>query len=142
LRDVQIAIANGSDTNRYRDVAADALDRLRQLLQFELHYDVTISNWDYRRVSPRTRSLAPRARRSSSSTWTTTNIATSSITFPTQRGYDRDEYPPAMTDEGGKGASVRYVAKRREPQRRGVMKGQLHLYCNEQRFIFERWRNR
>jgi hypothetical protein len=25
---------------------------------------------------------------------------------------------------------------------RGVMKGQLGPYCDEQRFIFERWRNR
>jgi hypothetical protein len=29
--------------------------------------------------------------------------------IPTKRGYDRDEYPPAMFDEGGKGASVKYI---------------------------------
>ncbi len=29
--------------------------------------------------------------------------------IPTKSGYDRDEYPPATSDEGGKGASVRYV---------------------------------
>jgi hypothetical protein len=29
--------------------------------------------------------------------------------IPTKPGYDRDEYPPAMSDEGGKGADVRYV---------------------------------
>ncbi len=29
--------------------------------------------------------------------------------IPTRTGYDRDEYPPATADEGGKGASVRYV---------------------------------
>jgi len=28
---------------------------------------------------------------------------------PTRAGFDRDEYPPAIADEGGKGASVRYV---------------------------------
>lgn len=28
---------------------------------------------------------------------------------PPKKGYDRDEYPPAMTREGGKGASVRYI---------------------------------
>jgi hypothetical protein len=29
--------------------------------------------------------------------------------IPTKPGFDRDEYPPAMSDEGGKGADVRYV---------------------------------
>jgi Deoxyribonuclease NucA/NucB len=29
--------------------------------------------------------------------------------IPTQRGFDRDEYPPAMSDQGGEGASVRYI---------------------------------
>jgi len=29
--------------------------------------------------------------------------------IPTRAGFDRDEYPPATADEGGKGASVRYV---------------------------------
>jgi hypothetical protein len=29
--------------------------------------------------------------------------------IPTRAGHDRDEYPPATADEGGKGASVRYV---------------------------------
>jgi hypothetical protein len=29
--------------------------------------------------------------------------------IPTKPRYDRDEYPPAMSDEGGKGADVRYV---------------------------------
>jgi len=27
--------------------------------------------------------------------------------IPTKKGFDRDEYPPAMSDEGGKGADVR-----------------------------------
>ena len=31
--------------------------------------------------------------------------------FPTKPGYDRDEYPPAMSREGGTGASVRYVTR-------------------------------
>ncbi|KAA6452010.1 NucA/NucB deoxyribonuclease domain-containing protein [Bacillus swezeyi] len=30
--------------------------------------------------------------------------------IPTKPGYDRDEWPMAMCEEGGKGASVRYVA--------------------------------
>lgn len=29
---------------------------------------------------------------------------------PTQQGKDRDEYPPAVTKEGGKNASVRHIA--------------------------------
>lgn len=29
--------------------------------------------------------------------------------IPTKPGYDRDEYPPAVSSEGGHGASVRYV---------------------------------
>lgn len=29
--------------------------------------------------------------------------------IPTKRGKDRDEYPPAMFEEGGKGASVKYI---------------------------------
>ena len=28
--------------------------------------------------------------------------------FPTKPGYDRDEYPPAMSREGGTGADIRY----------------------------------
>jgi hypothetical protein len=44
--------------------------------------------------------------------------------MPTKPGYDRDEYPPAMSGAGS------------------VMRHQLVPYCNEQRFIFERWRNR
>ena len=31
--------------------------------------------------------------------------------IPTKKGFDRDEYPPAMSDEGGKGADVRYVRR-------------------------------
>ena len=30
--------------------------------------------------------------------------------IPTKKNLDRDEYPPAMFDEGGTGASVRYVS--------------------------------
>lgn len=29
--------------------------------------------------------------------------------YPTRKGFDRDEYPPARTYEGGDGASVRYI---------------------------------
>jgi hypothetical protein len=35
--------------------------------------------------------------------------AKSTAVLPTKAGYDRDEYPPAMSREGGMGADVRYV---------------------------------
>jgi hypothetical protein len=60
----------------------------------------------------------------------------------TKPGYDRDEYPPAMTDEGGEGASVRYVRSAANRSAGSVMRNQLAPYCDEQRFTFERWRNR
>jgi hypothetical protein len=60
----------------------------------------------------------------------------------TKPGYDRDEYPPAMSDEGGKGADVHYVVRRENQSAGSVMRRQLAPFCNEQRFIFERWRNR
>jgi hypothetical protein len=62
--------------------------------------------------------------------------------IPTKRGYDRDEYPPAMSDEGGQGADVRYVLSAENRSVGSVMRYQLAPYCNEQKFIFERWRNR
>ncbi len=56
--------------------------------------------------------------------------------IPTKRGFDRDEYPPAMSREGGKGADVRYV---RSSDNRGAgasMGAQLRPYCNKQAFRF------
>jgi hypothetical protein len=44
--------------------------------------------------------------------------------------------------EGGKGASVRYVLTAENRSAGSVMRYQLAPYCDEQRFIFERWRNR
>ncbi|QHA88934.1 NucA/NucB deoxyribonuclease domain-containing protein [Serratia rhizosphaerae] len=38
-----------------------------------------------------------------------TNRAESLKGFPTKKGYDRDEFPMAMFEEGGKGASIRYT---------------------------------
>jgi hypothetical protein len=62
--------------------------------------------------------------------------------IPTKPDYDRDEFPPAMSDEGGKGADVRFVLSAENRSVGSVMRRQLAPYCNEQRFIFERWRNR
>jgi hypothetical protein len=61
--------------------------------------------------------------------------------IPTKPGYDRDEYPPAMSDEGGTRADVRYVLSAENRSAGSVMRNQLAPYCDEQRFIFERWRN-
>jgi hypothetical protein len=47
-----------------------------------------------------------------------------------------------MTDEGGEGASVRYVRSAANRSAGSVMRNQLAPYCDEQRFTFERWRNR
>jgi hypothetical protein len=62
--------------------------------------------------------------------------------IPTKPGFDRDEYPPAMSDEGGKGADVRYVRSAENRSAGSVMGNQLARYCNAQRFIIERWPNR
>jgi hypothetical protein len=47
-----------------------------------------------------------------------------------------------MSYEGVKGADVRYVRSVENRSAGSVMRFQLAPYCNEQRFIFERWRNR
>lgn len=58
--------------------------------------------------------------------------------IPTKPGFDRDEYPPAMSDEGGAGASVRYVGSSENRSAGAVMGNQLSDFCNGQRFRFER----
>jgi hypothetical protein len=54
--------------------------------------------------------------------------------IPTRPGYDRDEYPPASTREGGRGADVRYVPSRDNRGAGAVMGGQLRPFCNGQAF--------
>lgn len=56
---------------------------------------------------------------------------------PTHTGYDRDEYPPAMSDEGGAGASVRYVPSSENRSGGATMGRQLAPFCNGQAFIVE-----
>jgi Deoxyribonuclease NucA/NucB len=58
--------------------------------------------------------------------------------IPTRRGYDRDEYPPAMSDEGGKGAHVRYIRSSENRSAGRLMGVQLRPFCNGQSFVFER----
>lgn len=54
--------------------------------------------------------------------------------IPTKKGYDRDEYPPAASREGGKGASVRYVPSSDNRGAGASMGTQLRPYCNGQAF--------
>ena len=81
------------------------------------------------RVRPRARQAptqdrSPRLRRSLAQTRSRRNQSATVLLdvrlrgIPTRRGFDRDEYPPALSDEGGRGAHVRYVKSSEKPQRR------------------------
>ncbi len=54
--------------------------------------------------------------------------------FPPRSGYDRDEYPPAMSEEGGYGASVRYIDPADNRGAGSVMGNALEDWCEEQPF--------
>lgn len=54
--------------------------------------------------------------------------------IPTRSGYDRDEYPPAVSREGGYGASVRYVPSADNRGAGSVMGSQLSGWCEGQPF--------
>lgn len=58
--------------------------------------------------------------------------------WPTRTGFDRDEYPPAVSDQGGAGAHVRYVRSSVNRSAGAVMGAQLRPYCDGQRFRYER----
>ncbi|WP_053226366.1 excalibur calcium-binding domain-containing protein [Solirubrobacter soli] len=60
--------------------------------------------------------------------------AASTDDLPAKRGYDRDEYPPAMSREGGERADVRYVKSSENRAAGASMGGQLRRYCNGQAF--------
>ena len=60
--------------------------------------------------------------------------AESTDDLPTRPGYDRDEYPPAMSREGGESADVRHVKSRENRAAGASMGGQLRGYCNGQAF--------
>jgi hypothetical protein len=59
---------------------------------------------------------------------------TSTAVLPTKAGYDRDEYPPAMSREGGQGADVRYVNAHENRGAGASMGYQLGGYCDGQAF--------
>lgn len=54
--------------------------------------------------------------------------------YPPRSGYDRDEYPPAMSDEGGAGADVRYIDPSDNRGAGSSMGNQLEDWCNGQPF--------
>jgi hypothetical protein len=54
--------------------------------------------------------------------------------IPTRKGFDRDEYPPAVAREGGKGADVRYVRSGENRSAGSYMGNELEPYCSRQRF--------
>ena len=54
--------------------------------------------------------------------------------WPPRTGFDRDEYPPAMSDEGGTGASVRYIDPSDNRGAGASMGNQLEAWCNTQPF--------
>jgi len=56
--------------------------------------------------------------------------------FPTRPGYDRDEYPPAMSREGGTGADVRYINPSDNRGAGATMGNALEDYCEDQPFRF------
>lgn len=56
--------------------------------------------------------------------------------WPTKSGYDRDEYPPAMSREGGYGADVRYVPSSDNRGAGSSMGAQLSGWCEDQPFRF------
>jgi Deoxyribonuclease NucA/NucB len=55
----------------------------------------------------------------------------------TKKGFDRDEYPPAVSAEGGTGADVRYVRSKENRSAGSVMGRQLADWCDQQAFVFE-----
>jgi hypothetical protein len=57
--------------------------------------------------------------------------------IPTKSGYDRDEYPPAASEEGGFGADVRYVELSDNRGAGSSMGHQLSDFCNGQPYRFD-----
>jgi hypothetical protein len=56
---------------------------------------------------------------------------------PVRSGFDRDEYPPAMSAEGGTGADVAYISPADNRSSGSRMRAQLAAYCDGTAFILE-----
>lgn len=57
--------------------------------------------------------------------------------IPRKHGFDRDEYPPAASREGGTGADVKLVPSSDNRSAGSRMKIQLQPYCDGQAFILD-----
>jgi hypothetical protein len=57
--------------------------------------------------------------------------------IPTRKGFDRDEYPPAATAEGGTGADVEYISPADNRSAGSRMRAQMSPFCAGQSFILE-----
>jgi hypothetical protein len=55
----------------------------------------------------------------------------------TAPGKDRDEYPPALSVEGGAGADVKLITSGDNRSAGSTMKAQLAPFCEGQAFIIE-----
>jgi hypothetical protein len=62
------------------------------------------------------------------------NRAASLAPYPPRSDLDRDEYPPAVSDEGGSGADVRYIDPSDNRGAGASMGNQLEDWCNGQPF--------
>jgi hypothetical protein len=56
---------------------------------------------------------------------------------PARSGFDRDEYPPAATQEGGTGADIAYISPSDNRSAGARMKAQMAPFCAGQAFILE-----
>lgn len=56
---------------------------------------------------------------------------------PVRAGFDRDEYPPAVSQEGGAGADIRYISPRANRSAGSTMGRALADFCEGQAFILE-----
>ena len=65
------------------------------------------------------------------------NREASTSRYKTKKGFDRDEYPPAMSVEGGAGADVRLVKSKDNKGAGSSMGHQLHAYCNGAAFVIK-----
>jgi hypothetical protein len=54
--------------------------------------------------------------------------------YPPRTGYDRDEYPPALSREGGAGADVRYIDPSDNRGAGATMGNALEGWCEDQPF--------
>jgi hypothetical protein len=56
--------------------------------------------------------------------------------FPPRRGFDRDEYPPAMSIEGGPDTDLRYIRSAENQAQGRELGAQTRAYCPGQAFIY------